>query len=68
MFIAGLAGLGTWLGRSVVLAFAQGYVRGMGGIGTVLLTYQPWKLIIRVGCWFGAAWAGLSVFDGMGGM
>lgn len=67
MFIAVIGGLGTWLGLSLVAAMAQGYIRGMGGMGTVLLSYQPWKSVIQIVCWFAAAWAGLSVFDGMNG-
>ncbi|WP_143078009.1 hypothetical protein [Devosia psychrophila] len=68
MFIAVIAGLGTWLGLSLVAAVAQGIGRGMGNLGRLLFGLQPWKGVIQVVCWFAAAWAGFSVFDAMGGM
>ncbi|MHA6730004.1 hypothetical protein [Devosia sp. A369] len=66
-FIAVIAGLGTWLGLSLVFAFAQGYLRGMGNLGRLLLSLQPYKIIVQVICWFAAVWAGLSIFTSLNG-
>jgi len=68
IFVAVIAGLATWFVVSIVLAVAQGYLRGMGGMATVVLTYQPYKIVIQVVCWVAAIWAGFSVFDRMDGM
>lgn len=66
--LATLSGLATFIGINVVLAFAYGAACASSQVLLVLLRFSPLAWPVRMAAWFGAAWAGLSVFDAMGGM
>lgn len=68
VLVAAISGIGaflvvnTFLG--IVRAIASGSIPAIG----VILHFSPLALPIRCAGWFAAVWAGLSVFDAMGGM
>lgn len=68
MFLAIIAGLGTFIGANVLLATIHAIARGSSQFMNMLLGYSYFALPIKVVGWFAAAWAGMSVFDAMGGM
>lgn len=61
--IAVLAGLGTFIGLNVVLAFAYGMACGASQFLNMLLRFSWLAWPIKIVCWFGTAWLGMSVFD-----
>lgn len=66
--LAVIAGLATFIGVNVVLAFAYGIACASSQALFVLLRFSPLAWPIKMIAWFGAAWAGLSVFQAMGGI
>jgi hypothetical protein len=63
MFIAVLAGLGTFIGLNILLAFAFGLACGASQFLNMLLRFSWLAWPIKVVCWFATAWIGMSVFD-----
>lgn len=60
-----IAGLATFIGTNVVLAFAYGIACGMSQALHVLLRFSFLAWPIKITAWLGAAWAGMSVWDGL---
>lgn len=63
--VALLAGLATFISINVVLAFAYGLACASSQAMLVLLRFSYFAWPIKIACWFGAAWAGMSVWEGM---
>lgn len=63
--LAVLAGLATWLFLSALWAFVVGLVRGATGQWGALAGVQPWRSLVLMPGWFGATWAGWSVFGAL---
>jgi hypothetical protein len=66
--LAVIGGLATFIGVNLVLAFVHGAACALSQTLHVLLRFSPLAWPIKFVAWFGAAWAGLSVFEAMGGM
>jgi len=66
--LALLAGLATFIGPNVVLAFAHGAACASRQALLAMLRFSPLAWPIKITAWFRAAWAGMSVFEGMGVM
>ncbi|WP_354063920.1 hypothetical protein [Devosia sp. 2618] len=62
-----IAGIATLIGLTVLLALLHGILRGSSQFMNMLLAYSYLSLPIKCLGWFGAAWAGMSVFSAMGG-
>lgn len=61
--IAVLAGIGTFIGLNIVLAFTYGIACAASQFLTMLLRFSWLAWPIKIACYFGTAWAGMSVFD-----
>lgn len=61
--IAVVAGLGTFVGVNLMLAFAYGMACAASPFLNMLLRFSVLAWPIKVACWFGTAWLGMSVFD-----
>lgn len=64
--VAVLAGLAAFIGINVALAFAYGVACTSSQALLVLLRFSYFAWPIKIGCWFGAAWAGMSVWEAVG--
>lgn len=60
--VAVIAGLAAFIGINVVLAFAYGVACASSQALLVLLRFSYLAWPIKIACWFGAAWAGMSVW------
>lgn len=60
-----LAGLATFIGINVVLALAYGIACANSQALLVLLRLSYFSMPIKMAAWFGAAWAGLSVWEAL---
>lgn len=60
-----VAGLGTFIGLNIVLALIHGMACGASQFLNMLLRYSYLAWPIKVACWFGAAWMGITVFDAL---
>lgn len=63
MVIAVFAGLATFIGLNVGLAFVYGMACGASQFLNMLLRFSYLAWPIKMACWFGAAWMGMTVFD-----
>jgi hypothetical protein len=63
--LAVVAGIATWLVLSALWAFLVGLMRGAAGQWGALAGLEPWKTAVLVPGWFGATWAGWSVFEAL---
>lgn len=63
--VAVLAGLASFVGINVALAFAYGVACASSQALLVLLRFSYFEWPIKIACWFGAAWAGISVWDAL---
>lgn len=59
------AGLATFIGINVVLAFAYGVACASSQALLVLLRLSYFAWPIKMAAWSGAAWVGMSVWEGM---
>lgn len=66
-FLAVLSGLGTLFGLTVLISFVMGLAKANSQLALVLIDYSPFGWVIKCVCWFGAGWAGMSVFSAMVG-
>jgi hypothetical protein len=63
--VAVIAGIATFIGSNLVLAFAYGIACGTSQALHVLLRFSFLAWPIKIAAWFGAAWAGVSVWDAL---
>lgn len=63
--VAVLAGLATFIGINVVLAFAYGVACASSQALLVLLRFSYFAWPIKMAAWFGAAWAGMSMWEAL---
>ena len=66
--MAFFAAIATLIGTNVALSMMFSLISGSSQLGYVIFraSYIGWA--IKWVCWFGTAWAALSVFEAMGGM
>jgi hypothetical protein len=64
--IAALAGFGIFIVLNVVLALVYSIACGSSQFLNMVLRFSYLSLPIKLVCWFGAAWAGMSVWEAMG--
>lgn len=57
------AGLATFIGINVIFVFAYGLACASSQAMLVLLRFSYFAGPIKIACWFGAAWAGMSVWE-----
>ena len=60
-----VAGLGTFIGLNAALAFVYGVACGGSQFLNMLLRFSFLAWPIKLVCWFGTAWLGMSVFDAL---
>jgi hypothetical protein len=65
MVIAVLAGLATFIGVNIGLAFFYGMACGASKFLNMLLRFSFLAWPIKLMCWFGTAWLGMSIFDAL---
>ncbi|WDR00865.1 hypothetical protein PSC71_09050 [Devosia sp. J2-20] len=66
--MAFFAAVATLFGTNVMLWIVFGIAAGTSQIGYVIFRTSCIWLAIKWVCWFGTAWAALSMFEAMGGM
>lgn len=64
--VAVLADLATFIGINVALAFAYGVACASSQALRVLLRFSYFAWPIKISSWFGAVWAGMSVWEALG--
>lgn len=67
-FIAALAGIATVIGVNFLIAIVRALACGASQFLNMLLRFSYFALPIKMVGWFASFWAGLSVFEAMGGM
>lgn len=65
MVFAVTAGLATFIGLHFVLMIVYGMACGASQFLNMLLRFSYFAWPIKVACWFGIAWMGMSVFDAL---
>lgn len=65
MMLAVTAGLATFIGLNVILIFVYGLACGASQFLNMLLRFSYLAWPIKIACWFGMAWVGMSVFDAL---
>lgn len=63
--VAVIVGFATFIGINVALAFGYGIACASSQAMLVLLRFSPLAWPIKIVAWFGAAWAGMSVWEAL---
>ena len=65
MVIAVTAGLATFIGLNLILILIYGMACSASQFLSMLLRFSYFAWPIKIACWFGIAWMGMSVFDAL---